>query len=60
MMESKGGTEAQKYIWEGEIPLQIHLHQSEVTTLPPPPPAMVLLFQSCQCFQFLDELFAGF
>lgn len=45
IMESKGGgTEAQKYIWEGAIPLQIHLHESEVTTLPPPPPAMVLLF----------------
>ncbi|XP_055804058.1 autophagy protein 5 [Solanum dulcamara] len=42
-MESKGGgTEAQKYIWEGAIPLQIHLHESEVTTLPPPPPAMIL------------------
>lgn len=45
IMENKGeGTEAQKYIWEGAIPLQIHLHESEVTTLPTPPPAMVLLF----------------
>ncbi|GMP32385.1 hypothetical protein CsSME_00006167 [Camellia sinensis var. sinensis] len=35
------GTEAQKYVWEGAIPLQIHLHDSEVTTLPPPPPALV-------------------
>ncbi|XP_038906815.1 autophagy protein 5 isoform X4 [Benincasa hispida] len=34
--------EALKYIWEGAIPLQIHLHESEVTTVPPPPPAMVL------------------
>lgn len=34
--------EARKYIWEGAIPLQIHLHESEVTTVPPPPPAMVL------------------
>ncbi|KAG5620706.1 hypothetical protein H5410_005924 [Solanum commersonii] len=42
-MENKGeGTEAQKYIWEGAIPLQIHLHESEVTTLPTPPPAMIL------------------
>ncbi|KAL6959687.1 autophagy protein 5 [Sarracenia purpurea var. burkii] len=36
------GTEAQKYVWEGAIPLQIHLHESEVTTLPPPPPALIL------------------
>lgn len=36
------GSEAQKYVWEGAIPLQIHLHESEVTTLPPPPPALVL------------------
>lgn len=36
------GTEAQKYVWEGAIPLQIHLHDSEVTTLPPPSPAMIL------------------
>ncbi|MCD7462461.1 autophagy protein 5 [Datura stramonium] len=42
-MGSKGvGTEAQRYIWEGAIPLQIHLHESEVTTLPPPPPALIL------------------
>ena len=34
--------EAQKYIWEGSIPLQIHLHESEVTTLPAPPPALIL------------------
>ncbi|KAK7372282.1 hypothetical protein VNO80_05657 [Phaseolus coccineus] len=33
---------AQKQVWEGAIPLQIHLHESEVTTLPPPPPAFVL------------------
>ncbi|XP_028800582.1 autophagy protein 5 [Neltuma alba] len=35
-------TDAQKYVWDGAIPLQIHLHESEVTTLPPPPPALVL------------------
>ncbi|XP_027332096.1 autophagy protein 5 [Abrus precatorius] len=35
-------SEAQKYVWKGAIPLQIHLHESEVTTLPPPPPALVL------------------
>ncbi|WOL13406.1 autophagy-related protein [Canna indica] len=34
--------EAVKYVWEGAIPLQVHLHESEVTTLPPPPPALVL------------------
>ncbi|XP_020535784.1 autophagy protein 5 isoform X2 [Jatropha curcas] len=34
--------EAQKYVWEGAIPLQVHLHESEVTTLPPPPPAHIL------------------
>ncbi|KAL5574158.1 hypothetical protein UlMin_023755 [Ulmus minor] len=34
--------EGQKYVWEGAIPLQIHLHESEVTTLPSPPPALVL------------------
>ncbi|XP_008804849.1 autophagy protein 5 isoform X3 [Phoenix dactylifera] len=34
--------EAVKYVWEGAIPLQIHLHESEVTTLPPPPPILVL------------------
>ncbi|XP_057491237.1 autophagy protein 5-like isoform X1 [Actinidia eriantha] len=36
------GTEAQKYVWEGAIALQIHLHESEVTTLPPPSPALIL------------------
>ncbi|XVF80781.1 hypothetical protein PTKIN_Ptkin15bG0102800 [Pterospermum kingtungense] len=34
--------EAHKYVWEGAIPLQIHLHESQVTTLPPPPPALIL------------------
>lgn len=38
--------EAVKYVWEGAIPLQIHLHESEVTTLPPPAPVLVI---SCQC-----------
>lgn len=33
--------EAQRVVWEGAIPLQIHLHESEVTTLPSPPPALV-------------------
>ncbi|KAH7669364.1 autophagy-related protein 5 [Dioscorea alata] len=34
--------EALRFIWGGAIPLQIHLHESEVTTLPPPPPALIL------------------
>ncbi|XP_007032216.2 PREDICTED: autophagy protein 5 isoform X2 [Theobroma cacao] len=34
--------EAKKYVWEGAIPLQIHLHESQVTTLPPPPPSLIL------------------
>ncbi|XP_031494006.1 autophagy protein 5 [Nymphaea colorata] len=34
--------EAQDYVWEGAIPLQIHLHESEVATLPVPSPALVL------------------
>ncbi|KZV22312.1 autophagy protein 5 [Dorcoceras hygrometricum] len=36
------GNEAQQYVWAGAIPLQIHLHDSEVTTLPPPTPALIL------------------
>lgn len=41
--EMQGGEkEAQRYVWDGAIPLQVHLHDSEVTTLPPPPPALVL------------------
>ncbi|XP_072968486.1 autophagy protein 5 [Typha angustifolia] len=34
--------EAVKRVWQGAIPLQIHLHESEVTSLPPPPPVLVL------------------
>ncbi|KAL4569183.1 hypothetical protein LXL04_024817 [Taraxacum kok-saghyz] len=41
--EMQGGEkEAQRYVWDGAIPLQVHLHDSEVTTLPPPPPALIL------------------
>lgn len=36
------GTEALKYVWKGAIPLQIHLHHSDVATLPPPPPVLML------------------
>ena len=28
--------EARKLVWEGAIPLQIHLHESEVTIVPSP------------------------
>ncbi|KAI3813751.1 hypothetical protein L1987_18483 [Smallanthus sonchifolius] len=38
----RGVKEAQQYVWDGAIPLQIHLHDSEVTTLPPPSPALIL------------------
>lgn len=34
--------EARNFVWEGAIPLQIHLHESQVTTIPPPPPALIL------------------
>ncbi|PRQ48070.1 hypothetical protein RchiOBHm_Chr2g0106631 [Rosa chinensis] len=34
--------EAQNFLWKGAIPLQIHLHESKVTTLPSPPPALIL------------------
>ncbi|XP_017178078.2 autophagy protein 5-like isoform X3 [Malus sylvestris] len=34
--------EAQRFVWGGAIPLQIHLHESDVATLPAPPPALIL------------------
>lgn len=36
--------EAIKLVWDGAIPLQIRLHESEITTLPSPPPIMVTIF----------------
>ena len=45
--------EAQKYVWEGAIPLQVHLHESEVTTLPPPPPALVRIHNFLLNFSYL-------
>ncbi|KAD3640588.1 hypothetical protein E3N88_29811 [Mikania micrantha] len=42
----RGEKEAQQYVWDGAIPLQIHLHDSEVTTLPPPSPALVTTFST--------------
>lgn len=50
-----GGSEAQKYVWEGAIPLQIHLHESEVTTLPSPPPALVLSFSIFALFYYYTK-----
>lgn len=35
--------EAVKYVWEGAIPLQIHLHKSDVASHPAPPPALVII-----------------
>lgn len=34
--------EAVKFVWEGAIPIQIRLHESQVTTVPPPPPVQIL------------------
>lgn len=59
------GMEAQQLVWKGAIPLQIHLHESEVTTLPPPPPFLVsvphLFFPlfSCLVLSLLDYGFDG-
>ncbi|KAK9735190.1 hypothetical protein RND81_04G189400 [Saponaria officinalis] len=36
------GTEAQKNVWKASIPLLIHLHDSEITSLPPPNPVVIL------------------
>ncbi|GKE18152.1 hypothetical protein Tco_1425729 [Tanacetum coccineum] len=48
--------EGKKYVWEGAIPLQIHLHDSEVTTLPPPSPALSYCLNgltSCYCLRIM-------
>lgn len=49
--------EARKYVWEGAIPLQIHLHESEVTTLPPPPPALVISPLNLFLFNLLEFIY---
>ncbi|KAJ3693936.1 hypothetical protein LUZ60_009416 [Juncus effusus] len=41
-MEMLCSSEATKYIWKGSIPLQIQLHESEITSLPSPPPLLTL------------------
>lgn len=48
------GNEAQQYVWGGAIPLQIHLHDSEVTTLPPPSPALVpCIYYVMNCYYIM-------
>ncbi|KAL5208123.1 hypothetical protein ABZP36_032558 [Zizania latifolia] len=34
--------EAARRVWGGAVPLQVHLHDADVTTLPPPPPFLTL------------------
>ncbi|BFI24572.1 autophagy-related protein 5 [Marchantia polymorpha subsp. ruderalis] len=34
--------EARKHVWMGAIPLLVHLHESEVTSLPAPTPLLIL------------------
>lgn len=34
--------EAARWLWEGAVPLQVHLHDADVTALPPPPPLLIL------------------
>lgn len=46
------GTEAQKLVWGGAIPLQIHLHDSEITALSPSPPLLVCPFFYTDLFIF--------
>lgn len=33
--------EAARRVWAGAVPLQVHLHDADVTALPPPPPFLV-------------------
>jgi hypothetical protein len=33
--------EAARRVWDGAVPLQVHLHDADVTSLPPPPPFLV-------------------
>ncbi|PUZ73745.1 hypothetical protein GQ55_1G012200 [Panicum hallii var. hallii] len=34
--------EAARRVWGGAVPLQVHLHDADVTALPPPPPFLTL------------------
>ncbi|GJM90024.1 hypothetical protein PR202_ga06263 [Eleusine coracana subsp. coracana] len=34
--------EAARRVWDGAVPLQVHLHDADVTALPPPPPFLTL------------------
>lgn len=39
--EAGWSAEAARRVWGGAVPLQVHLHDADVTTLPPPPPFLV-------------------
>ena len=38
--------EAARRVWAGAVPLQVHLHDADVTALPPPPPFLVCVRMS--------------
>ncbi|XP_062217970.1 autophagy protein 5-like [Phragmites australis] len=40
--EAAWSEEAARRAWGGAVPLQVHLHDADVTTLPPPPPFLTL------------------
>ncbi|KAG8057904.1 hypothetical protein GUJ93_ZPchr0002g23342 [Zizania palustris] len=40
--EASWSAEAARRVWGGAVPLQVHLHDADVTTLPPPPPFLTL------------------
>lgn len=40
--DEKMAFEERKLVWKGAIPLQLQLHNSEVTTVPPPLPSLIL------------------
>ncbi|KAL6848366.1 hypothetical protein ACP4OV_021660 [Aristida adscensionis] len=40
--EAAWSEEAARRVWAGAVPLQVHLHDADVTALPPPPPFLVL------------------
>lgn len=49
--------EAVNFVWEGAIPLQIHLHKSEVASHPAPPPALVTHSLLLRAFFFFSVCF---
>ncbi|KAL6629283.1 hypothetical protein ACP70R_029048 [Stipagrostis hirtigluma subsp. patula] len=40
--EAAWSEEAVRRVWDGAVPLQVHLHDADVTALPPPPPFLTL------------------